>query len=231
MVPDREARFDAMLDALAPWVRPGFRVLDLGCGTGSLSERVLRRFAGAHVVAVDFDPVLLRLGRSALGTAGGRLKWVDLDLRSPSWPASLPPGRIDAAVSTTALHWLTGPELTRLYRGLARRIRRGGLFLNGDHLAFSPTSTRFAAAARASRMEPAMTSSPGESWDAWWTSVASEPLLAAELKVRSTRYPRAHQRTPTPDLAGHVARLRRAGFREIEVVWARWENRVLAAVR
>jgi trans-aconitate methyltransferase len=64
-VEDREQRFEAMLDALRVGVGTPFRFLDLGTGTGSLTERILRRFPSARGVAVDFDPVLLReIGRA-----------------------------------------------------------------------------------------------------------------------------------------------------------------------
>ena len=66
-IPDREERFAAMVDAVAAFAGPEPRVLDLGCGPGSLSARVLDRIPGASVVAIDADPVLLAIGRGALG--------------------------------------------------------------------------------------------------------------------------------------------------------------------
>jgi hypothetical protein len=42
-------------------------------------RRLLDRFPGASVVAVDFDPVLLALGRAADGDRAG-LRFVDADL-------------------------------------------------------------------------------------------------------------------------------------------------------
>jgi trans-aconitate methyltransferase len=63
--------------------------IDLACGPGSLSQRLLQRFPQARVIAVDVDPVLLALGRGALGTVGGRLRWVDADLASPDWAQAL----------------------------------------------------------------------------------------------------------------------------------------------
>jgi len=105
--PTREARFDAMMDVLEVRLGRRFRVLDLGCGPGSFSQRILRRFPAARVVAVDYDPVVRQIGQGALGTMGGRLTWVDAKLGAPGWRRALPPGRFDGAVSTTALHWLT----------------------------------------------------------------------------------------------------------------------------
>src|ERR1700686_4436990 len=74
-IPDREERFSAMVEAVAAFAGPEPRVLDLGCGPGSLSARVLDRIPGAQVVAIDADPVLLAIGRGALGT-GKQLQFV-----------------------------------------------------------------------------------------------------------------------------------------------------------
>ena len=221
-----------MLYLLGPALGPRFRALDLGCGTASLSERILARYPRARVIALDYDPVLLAIGRRGLGRVGGRLAWVESDLRRPGWEEALPPGQFDAVLSSTALHWLSARELGRVYGTLARRIRRGGLFLNGDGIAFGSASPRFRAIARtAERRFRAQTSRRGESWRHWWRAVLREPYLGAEAKLHRERFPRAHTEVGTPDLPGHVRLLRRAGFREVEVVWSAWQNRVLAAVR
>jgi Methyltransferase domain len=55
-------------------------------------------------------------------------------------------GAPDAAVSTTALHWLPEPDLRALYAELAAVLRPGGLLLDGDHFTLdakeSPTLRR-----------------------------------------------------------------------------------------
>ena len=43
-VPEREPRFTAMFDALAELLPPSFVALDLACGPGSISQRLLARF-------------------------------------------------------------------------------------------------------------------------------------------------------------------------------------------
>src|ERR1700684_2063555 len=107
---EREERFTVLLDALEAGVgREDPLVLDLGSGPGSLSVRLLDRLPRATVLAVDADPVTLTLGRAAYGERPG-LQFTDLDLSTPGWSAGLP-GPADAAVSTTALHWLTESQL------------------------------------------------------------------------------------------------------------------------
>src|SRR5437867_12833692 len=104
--PDRERRFDVMFEVLRARLPRRFTALDLGCGPGSLTARLLRRFPAARVVAVDFDPVVLRVGRGALRGFGRRIMWVDANLGARGWTTAVPLRRFDAAVSTTALHWL-----------------------------------------------------------------------------------------------------------------------------
>ena len=76
-VPRREERFRVMLDAVAALLPEDFVALDLACGPGAISQRLLERFPLARAVAIDFDPVMLAIGRGALGTYGDRLRWVD----------------------------------------------------------------------------------------------------------------------------------------------------------
>ena len=67
---DREARFALMLDyAQSHLETPEPRVLDLCCGNGALTRRVLERFPDARVTAVDWDPVHLEIARKTLPSA------------------------------------------------------------------------------------------------------------------------------------------------------------------
>ncbi|WP_430541501.1 class I SAM-dependent methyltransferase [Streptomyces malaysiensis] len=78
--------------------------LDAACGPGSLTQRILDTCPRARVIALDTDPVQPAIGSAALMQYGDRLRWLDADLRDPSWPEPdrrTPGGRNG---STTALH-------------------------------------------------------------------------------------------------------------------------------
>jgi SAM-dependent methyltransferase len=137
-LPDREARFDAMLTVLEVLLPPDFVALDLCCGPGAISHRLFLRFPQARSVAVDLDPVLLALGQGALADMNGRLRWVDADLCDPKWVEQLDENHFDAVLSTTALHWLPTPDPVRVYHELGKLVRPGGVFLNGDNMKFGP---------------------------------------------------------------------------------------------
>jgi SAM-dependent methyltransferase len=231
--PDRERQFTAMLDVLGATVPKRFTALDLGSGPGPLSARILRRFPSARAVAVDYDPVTLRIGEGALGDFGGRLTWVDAKLGARRWTDRLPRRRIDAAVSTTALHWLTPAGLRALYRDLGRRLPRGGVFLDGDYLPWGPREQGLHRLATAVYRHRRAGTAPGTEWTAWtrwWSTAERIPALRpyfAERKRRAAHHPKQ----ATLSLDFHEDALRRAGFREVGVVFQDHENRILFARR
>jgi trans-aconitate methyltransferase len=234
-VPEREERFTAMLDVLAELLPESFVALDLACGPGSISQRLLARFPAARAVAVDVDPVMLALGRGALGTVDGRLRWVDADLASPGWADALGEARVDAVLSTTALHWLAPEPLTRLYRDLGRLLPPGGLLLNADTLPFGPATPTLARLGRRVQDEQwtdaAFAARGVETAEQWWEALAAEPALAEPLAERGRRFAAKRRQGSLPDLDAHVVALGAAGFREVGTIWQRLSNRVLLAVR
>jgi SAM-dependent methyltransferase len=225
---DREERFTVIIDAVEALCGDSPSVVDLGSGPGSLSRRILDRLPGARVTAIDMDPVLLAIGQNALGDQGGRLHWLDADLRS-RWSVGAD-WRPDAAVSTTALHWLQPTALSALYRHLGTVLAPGGVFINGDRMEFPPDLPRLAGAARSirERHEPP---GGGESWEEWWVAVAQEPGLATEVAERTRRQHDHPDHEHQADLAAHIEALHQAGFSEAGTVWQHLADRVLVAIR
>jgi SAM-dependent methyltransferase len=229
---NREERFAVILDVVADVTRSApRRVLDLCCGPGSLAVRVLERFDDVSVVALDNDPVLMLLGRSAHGDHGGRLTWVEADLRQRTWTdAVVAEPRFDAVVSTTALHWLEPDPLRAAYAGAASLLRPGGVVVNGDHF-FEPEYPRLSSLQRALRR----VGNDDEVWQKWWhaleSAAADDAELAAAFAERSRRNAGHPDATVTPPLADHVDALRRAGLTDVGTVWQYGDDRVLVALR
>lgn len=237
-LPEREARFNVMLDALDVLLPESFVALDLACGPGAISQRLLTRFPLARSIAVDLDPILLTMGQSVLGDMDGRLTWVETDLGSPTWLSQLGADCVDAVLSTTALHWLPAPNLVDLYRQLGQFVRPGGVFLNGDHMSFEPRLARFQQVANAVKkriQDEAFTQRGVEDWDHWWKELAQEPALEGLMAEREQRFAPQRQSASTythrPTFALHEAALRDAGFEQVDVIWQRFDNRVLMAIR
>lgn len=103
-----------------PWigVPPGRRWLDVGCGTGALSDVVLAAAGPAEVVGVDPSPGFVAHGRAQL--ADPRVRFMVGDARSLPFPD----GRSDAVISGLVLNFV--PEPAAAAAEMARVATPGG---------------------------------------------------------------------------------------------------------
>jgi tRNA (cmo5U34)-methyltransferase len=101
------------------------RVLDLGAGTGLMSEAVLRRHPQAEVVLLDGSKAMLEQAAARLPDAVR----LHSDLRE-----ALPQGPFDAVVSSLAIHHLEHPDQRELYSRIPSLLRPGGVFVNAEHV-------------------------------------------------------------------------------------------------
>src|SRR5262249_35639017 len=156
-------------------------------------------------------PVMLAIGRGAIGTADGRLRWIQADLESPDWLQALGNIRLDAVLSSTALHWLWPEPLTRLYGELGRMLRPGGVLLNGDHLAFGealPTLSRLNDRVLAEQWSDAAFAARGiETAEQWWDALAEEAAFAPLLSERAARFAGKQRQKSPPGFDFHIASL------------------------
>ncbi|WP_338672893.1 class I SAM-dependent methyltransferase [Streptomyces sp. SCSIO 30461] len=229
-LPDREERFRVMLDMVEAVVGPEPRVLDLACGTGSITDRLLRRFPDAVSVGVDQDPALLAIAEGYF-EGDGRVTFVSADLTDPDWTAALPHDSYDAVLTATALHWLRPGPLATLYGQLAGLIADGGVFMNADHMKDESTP-RINAAERAQRhaaMDRAKAAGVPD-WAGWWALAAKDPVLAAPTARRFEIYGE-HADGEIPSLDWHARTLCAAGFAEARGVWASPSDSMVLALR
>ncbi|MEU8238594.1 class I SAM-dependent methyltransferase [Actinoplanes missouriensis] len=240
-LPDREHRFEAMLDAVAAvsdvsgtgGAAP--RLLDLAGGTGSISLRALARFPLARVTVLDQDPVLLTIAASSLRD---RATIVDADLSDPAWRSKLPHDAVrdgfDAVLTATALHWLPAERVGALYAEIREVLRPGGVFANADHMpeeGLPELSVKLRDHARAQR-EARYASGASTSWPDWWARAAADEQLAPKAVERERIYPaREHGEEWTPPASWHVEALLAGGFREAGVIWRGGTDAAVAGVR
>ena len=231
-MPDREERLAAMLDVVEAMAGPRPLVLDLACGTGTISRRLLERFPRARSIAVDVDPALLTIARATLGD-DERVRFVGADLADPGWVGELPETPVDAVLTATALHWLPEPLLRRVYRDLAGIVRPGGAVANADQMG-APDLPRLGAALAAveARRQERVRADGRPNWDAWWEIAAVDPLIAAAVAERRAHFGGVnHPAEFDPQSSWHAQALRDAGFEEAGVVWRSGGGAVVAAVR
>jgi trans-aconitate methyltransferase len=101
----------AALDLLDP--QPGERILDIGCGEGTLTKKIVGR--GATVLGIDNSPEMIAAARS------NGIDAVLLDVADMTFSAEF-----DAAFSNATLHWVLEKE--QAARAIFRALNAGGRF-------------------------------------------------------------------------------------------------------
>jgi len=232
--PDREHALGAMADVLASALSVEHpRVLDLACGCGAVTARILEALPSAHVVGIDRDPVLLRIARE-IWAGNPSVTFEQADLRDGAWRDRHGVSQFHAVVTAASTHWFEPDDLSSLYRAIATSLRPGGLFANLDWIpiARAPGLQRVSdvyvrdrewrlTAEREGQLSP---------WREWWAEALADPDLAAEASERSA--------TDAPPSAEHFAdedwhrsELIAAGFAEAGVIWRSFSSAVLVSRR
>lgn len=238
-LPHREERFAAMTAVLRQLVASGqlrheLRILDLGCGTGAIGQRLLTHFPEATYVGVDVDVALLELAKSMQPEFGRRFTVVERDLSLDSWTTGFADGEFDVIASSTALHWLDREGLARVFHQMAPLLRPGGVFFDADNLAFSSSYWQDVADAVDHAQQQDAAAKGVEDWDTWWSAVRADPYMAEFAAERDRRFPPRDGATTAsspPLLSDYVTALENAGFVDIDVLWQRLDDRLLAARR
>jgi len=231
-LPDREERFSTMLDVVDATRGSAPYVLDLACGLGSITDRVLERFPRARVVGLDIDPALLALNRAA-HDKDPRVSVVEANLSTPAWLQALADETFDAVLTATALHWLPAERVRRLYAEVSTVLRPEGVFCNADHMPSESSPLRkrigdyIATRQRATFAQPTALD-----WTSWWEALGAEPEFSALVARRIELFGgEGHPAEETPDVEWHLQSLRDGGFVDAAVVWRRYDDAVVAGLR
>src|SRR5271170_6185722 len=98
------------------WLNPqqGERILDLGCGDGQLTSKIVA--AGADVLGVDASPAMVE---------GAQKRGIDARVcNAEALPFS---AEFDAVFSNAALHWVRNQDA--MLAGVKRALKPGGRFV------------------------------------------------------------------------------------------------------
>ena len=103
-------------------ITAGQRVLDLGCGTATLTILIKSLHPRAEVIGLDGDAKVLRIARSKARRA--RVE-IALD-HGMAFDLPYPDGCLDRALSSLVFHHLTTEDKRRTAREVVRVLRPGG---------------------------------------------------------------------------------------------------------
>jgi len=198
--------YDELLDAIALCVPPeSKRILELGCGTGELSLKVLQQCPSAKLVAVDYSPRMIEFVQQKLESHGERNRVKALQLDFGAWANDeIEVGdSFDAVISSLAIHHLSDEMKAKLFQKSARCLNPNGRFWNGD-----PLLPEF----------PELSDIYSESRQRWAQKQGLD-LDAVRSRIgKSEDYGySSHDQLATLD--SHLQMLQTAGFSKTAVIW------------
>ncbi|MGH9663133.1 MAG: class I SAM-dependent methyltransferase [Bryobacteraceae bacterium] len=112
----------SLIDQADP--QPGHRILDIGCGTGTLATLIKRLHPGVDVVGLDPDPKALARARKKAGRTGVSIQ---LD-QGYSDELPYPDASFDRVFSSFMFHHLQAEDREKTLREVRRVLKDGGSF-------------------------------------------------------------------------------------------------------
>jgi len=101
---------------------PGHDVLDLGCGTGTLTLMLKAACPAARITGLDGDPEVLALAREKVAASD-----LTVDLREGmAYALPFAPASFDRVVSSLVFHHLADTDKERAFREVHRVLKSGG---------------------------------------------------------------------------------------------------------
>lgn len=109
----------------------GDRVIDVGCGTGTLLAALMSTCPGAKLVAVDPDPAALALARRKLGNSKDLVHWHNGFLGSLVLADNWRPNKIACSL---VLHQVAMPEKRAILEAIESLLSADGVALFADYM-------------------------------------------------------------------------------------------------
>jgi len=185
-------RYEEMLGEIVRCLPDGPRdLLELGCGTGTLTAILMRRYPDAKLTAIDASAEMIETARERVPAK--RVSFVvslfeDLEL---------PDASFDLIASNMSLHHIAdkGP----FYKRLRKAMRQGGSFIFGDELT--------GAIPRIAKLN----------WNGWLEFASRQGNLSEEEIARIIQHEREFDHYET--LPDQIDLLSGAGFVSVDCVW------------
>lgn len=126
LIPYYDRMLDALVTAIPFDLAQPIRVIDLGCGTGTVARQIKDIYPQARITCIDIASKMLQMANLKLGDSNTRYQLANFE--NYDFDATY-----DVAVSSLALHHLvTDDEKIEFYQKIYDSLSPGGVFYNAD---------------------------------------------------------------------------------------------------
>lgn len=192
LIPFYDDMINSLVLSLPFHMKEKIKILDLGCGTGNISQEVKKRFPNAHITCVDLAENMIKMAKTKLSNYHDveflRADFRDLDFHE----------EYDAVISSLALHHLQPEEQRLFYRRIDEFLKEGGVFYNADIVL---------------GINPHLNQTYLDKW--------VEFLLQTHNpeEVEKIWLPKHREEDFPSPLTSHIKWMKDAGFCDVDVVW------------
>ncbi|MFH1428761.1 MAG: methyltransferase domain-containing protein [Candidatus Margulisiibacteriota bacterium] len=127
LAPGYPEMVQALVSAIPHDPEAPIKVLDLGCGTGTIAKTVKERFPNAHITCLDLAENMIEIAKAKL-SAYENTRYIVSDFANCNFNE-----QYNVIISSLALHHLkTDDEKIAMYSKIYNSLAPGGAFYNAD---------------------------------------------------------------------------------------------------
>jgi tRNA (cmo5U34)-methyltransferase len=193
VIPRYEEMLDVLISCFNPQDSMKIRAIDLGCGTGAVSKRLLDAFPQTELTCLDMTEEMMNLAKLRLSTYK-RVRYVLSDLYDFEFD-----GPYNVVISSLALHHIVSDhDKKMIYRRIFDTLEPGGSFYNADLVLGSDDHVQYL-------------------YMKQWKEYMYQSFPREE--VDNVQIPRYEQEDSPAKLIDHLQWLKEVGFAGADVVW------------
>jgi len=125
LIPHYKQMIDALVSVIPFSEESVFSMIDLGCGTGTISKSVKQKYPNTDITCVDIAGKMLEIAKDKIG---GSVNCIQADFNNFEFPR-----KYDLVVSSLALHHLENDDhKLAFYEKIFSSLNKNGVFINID---------------------------------------------------------------------------------------------------
>jgi tRNA (cmo5U34)-methyltransferase len=193
LIPHYKDMINALISSIPFEHDAQVKVLDLGCGTGTVTKTLKEQFKNAEVTCLDLAENMIEMAKIKLENYTN-IEYVIGDFYEYNFTE-----KYDVIVSSLALHHLaTDEDKKGFYKKIHEALTHGGVFLNADAVLGSDEYLQGLYASK-------------------WKEFMNQSISIEEIEEKWI--PAAATEDHPAKLVDHIDWLRDTGFKDVDVIW------------
>lgn len=193
LIPHYKDMIDTLISSIPFEHDASIKVLDLGCGTGTVTKTLKEQFKNAQVTCLDLAENMIEMAKIKLKD------YKDIEYAIGDFYEYNFSENYDVIVSSLALHHLAADEDKKeFYKKIYDAMVHGGIFLNADAVLASNKQLQCIYTAK-------------------WKEFMNKNISMKEIEEKWV--PAAETEDHPVKITDHLDWLREIGFKDVDVIW------------